>query len=409
MTGLAPARTTPISTATIIFAGGGSGGHIYPGLAIAEQVRVLADQRKTAQPRIVFVCSERELDSRILTDAGVTFVTSPARPALASIKGMARFALAWRSAVAANRRLLRDAGTLGPVHVCAMGGFVAAPCVRAALVERTKSGSALGVTMVNLDAVPGKANRWIAPRCDRVFTALPVAEHFMRSGSWQVVPPIVRARASVTRSPRECRIALGLDPDRPVLMVTGGSQGLRSLNEFVVAFAESPEVLRALRDGAWQVLHQTGRGFDEAIARRYAKLGIDAIVVAFSDRMSEWWGAAELCVATAGAGTIAEVWCNRVPGLLLPYPHHRDQHQKLNARLLVEAGGGSGGVRLGEDLIDAGRNLERNGATLVELLARPDLREGMRKALGSLGPADGAAQIAQALLDEISLGAPRTA
>jgi UDP-N-acetylglucosamine--N-acetylmuramyl-(pentapeptide) pyrophosphoryl-undecaprenol N-acetylglucosamine transferase len=385
-----------VATHTLIFAGGGSGGHIFPGLAIAHAARAMAESRTTPPPTCLFVPSDRPLDARILDDAGERFSPSPAKPIIMRPRGIARFLASWGPAIRHARALLRDAKKQGPVHVVAMGGFVAAPFAQAARVER------VSVTMVNLDAVPGKANRWIAPRSSRVFSAALVDQrHRPRSGpTWTFVPPIVRPSATHRGTPAECRAKLGLDPARPVLMITGGSQGLRSLNDFAVAFA-TDALGKVLRDQHWQVLHQTGRNLDDTVRAAYQLARIDAIVVPFTQDIGLWWGSADLCLCTAGAGNVAESWQSSTPALMLPYPHHRDQHQRLNARALERTPKGPG-VVVGTDLIDPLANLRENGAALAELLQESKRRVELRTALASLGPADGAERIARALLDDIA-------
>lgn len=383
----------PILTSTLIFAGGGSGGHIYPGLAIAEQIQTLAATEPAARARCLFVCSDRPLDQKILKDAQAEFEISPAKPVRSSVKGMLAFASGWTKSVWHAKRVIKQCRKTGPVHVVAMGGFVSAPFVHAARKAKCP------VTMVNLDSVPGKANRWIAPRVAMIFSAAPVPDEFKprTQAFWMDVPPIVRAQARSSLSRAEARSALGLDPGRPVLMVTGGSQGLRSVNEFVTAFAGSPAGARSLAQHRWQVLHQTGKNLDQAAADAYRAAGIDAKVVPFTDQMGLWWTSADLAICTAGAGNVAEIWCNKTPALLLPYPHHKDQHQKYNAAALEKAGG----VVVGVDRITPADNLQQNAATLEELLATPARRDQMRAALEKLGQADGAERIARALLDAL--------
>lgn len=371
----------------MVFVGGGSGGHIFPGLAIAGEVERLAggDQK----PSCLFVISDRSIDAKIMGSESFASVPSPAKPMIPRPKGLLRFAQGW---LAAKRQAIEiltrgDWAASGGVEVVAMGGFVAAPFVSAA------KSLGIAVTMVNLDAVPGKANGYIARRADRIFTAARVPEARRRGGAWVEVPPIVRSSVCATGTRGDCCRALGLDATRPVLVVTGGSQGLRSLNEFVCAFAAS-ESGACLRGGRWQVLHQTGRGLAAAAEVAYREAGIEARVVEFFDRMGQWWGAADAAVCTAGAGTIAEAWINRVPCLLLPYPHHKDEHQKHNAAPLVECGG----AVLGKDLIDPARNVARNGPELRAILSDAPRRAEMRANLGKLGPANGAERIAKALL-----------
>lgn len=373
-------------TTTFIFAGGGSGGHIYPGLAVADELRRLA--QPGCDVRCIFLCSDRALDAEILSRSGYPFVRSPARPIIMRPRGLVRFLAGWGRSVRESRALIREHSAHGIIHLVAMGGFVAAPAVQAARAEHAP------VTMVNLDAIPGKANRWIARRVPRVITAASVPERF--SGPhWTQVPPIVRAASRPRADQPACRAALGLDPHRPVLMITGGSQGIRTVNAFVTAFGSSEHGQKTLRDGRWQVIHQTGKNEDEKAALAWRTAGIDALVQPFTDRMGDWWGAADLAVCTAGAGNVAEIWQSKTPAMLLPYPYHRDQHQKFNAAALQARGG----VTVVTDHIDAAANVRENGPELQALLADPARRAQMREGLASLGPADGAERIARTLLD----------
>lgn len=388
----APAQDMP----TFIFAGGGTGGHLYPGLAIAAEIRAAAKM----PVRTVFVCSDRPLDREILEKARVEFVASPARPMSVRLTAAIKFCRAWGVAVRQSRRLIRQyRGENGsePVMVVAMGGFVAAPAAQAARVENVP------LTLVNLDAVPGKANRWIAQRTDSIFSATRLRGG--NSAGITFVPPIVRGAAIATGAKSDCRRRLGLAPDAPVLMVTGGSQGARSINDFMVAFAASDMGQHALKVDpeaagrpAWQILHQTGKDADTAVAEAYKKAGLRAVVRPFADAMGDWWGAAELAIARSGAGNVAEVWANKVPTIFMPYPFHKDEHQRYNAQELETAGG----VRVVRDQVEAARNIETAGPVLRELLDEHELRKQMWAALEKLGPANGAAQIARSLLEVVT-------
>ena len=375
----------------LIFAGGGSGGHIFPGLAIAAEVQRLCAPGPS--PEMLFVTSDRGIDAQIMAPLDFPHVASPARPMILKPMGLIRFVQGWEAAVQQATDILTNSRPpqYASRHVVAMGGFVAAPFVRAAANARVP------VTMVNLDAVPGKANKYIARHADRIFTTARVSpQHRGRKDRWWIeVPPIVRKIAGWNRLRDACRIHLGIDPTRPVLMITGGSQGLRSLNEFVTAFAASEAGQRTLKAGQWQVLHQTGRNLDEAARTAYKNAGIDATVVPFNEHMGDWWGASDLAVCTAGAGNIAEIWQNKTPALLLPYPHHKDEHQKFNAAPLSDCAG----AVVCKDWIDPALNLQHNAAELESLLSDPDRRAAMRANLEKLGPADGATRIARALLD----------
>jgi UDP-N-acetylglucosamine--N-acetylmuramyl-(pentapeptide) pyrophosphoryl-undecaprenol N-acetylglucosamine transferase len=381
------------STPVVIFAGGGTGGHLYPGLAIAEELR---SPIGPGGAKCLFICSNRPLDARILDAAGATFVPSPAQPLSARPRGMVRFLKTWGRAVRDARGVIRaakrEAGA-GKVVVVAMGGFVAAPVVQAARVERVP------VMLVNLDAVPGKANRFIASRvrsrggggatgAGNVVSTIPVRGDV--AGEWPTIGPIVRSQARATGDVATCRRSLGLDPAVPVLMVTGGSQGAKSMNALMVELAGREAALF----GGWQVLHQCGKGEAEGVLQSYLGAGLErsrVVVQEFSDRMGDWWGAAELAVCRAGAGSVAEAWANRVPTVFLPYPFHKDEHQRWNAEPLAVAGAAA----IEKDHVDAGKNVAQAGATIVSLMRDAARRRVMRDALEKLGAANGAAEVAR--------------
>ncbi len=375
---MTPAR--PASTRVFIFAGGGTGGHIYPGLAIAEQLQA----RLGASCSCLFVCSQRPIDRQILSGEGAAFEAVPAKPLSLRPRGFIQFCYGWGPSLRAGRALIQQAraahGAAAPL-VVAMGGFVAAPIAQAARAERCP------VALVNLDAAPGKANRWIAGRANRCFSTFAVAAPYARA--WTVVPPIVRSGALATCTRREARAQLGLDPEKPTLMVTGGSQGAGSINQFLRCFAQDrPEALRG-----WQILHQTGEDDNQALIQSYETAGVTQRVERFVKGMGLWWRAADLAISRAGAGSVAEAWASAVPTLFLPYPWHKDQHQRLNAQGLEAAGGAS----IATDLIDPTKNLAAVGGLLNDLLTDGARRACMAQAISRLGPVDGAARIAEAL------------
>lgn len=376
--------TADQSNRAFVLAGGGTGGHIFPNLAIAEQLELLIGRR----PRCVFAVSARPLDAQILKDESREFEVIPAEPFVLRPRGFLKFLNSWGRSVRAARELLqklkRDHGR---VDVVATGGFVSAPVAQAARVERVP------VTLVNLDATPGRANRWIARHAARVFTAAETP-----SVNWPVIRPLVRAAAMAPGDARACRKKLGLDPDRPVLFVTGASQGAGTINKLLVALVEKHASDFVSR--GWQVIHQTGPRTDakdiENSRGALKSAGISAIVEAFFREMGVAWGAADLAISRSGAGSVAEAWANATPSVFLPYPYHKDQHQRANAAILLRAGA----CVVEDDLIDPEKNAGGAGATLLELMRDDAKREAMRAALKSLGPAEGASTVARALVGE---------
>ena len=355
----------------IVFAGGGSGGTIAPGIAVAQRLRDLAPEVEC-----VFLCSERPIDSSMLAAASMSHHTMPACPPSRSPLGLVRFARAWRS----TRRAAR-AHLFAGSQVVALGGYVAPPVVAEA------KACGLHVTLLNLDAVAGRANRWIARHAGTVLTS--TSSNLIGAGEPMGVP--LRREVLAQVPPSESRFRLGLDPDRQTLLVTGASQGARSLNAFMLAFLDS----HAEHLAGWQVVHLSGEGGDrDRLRAAYLKAGVVAHVLEFLEAMGDAWGAADLALSRGGASSIAEIAANAVPAVVAPYPWHADQHQAANARDLITVGG----VVLVEDAVEPEGNLQSIGPTLGKLLGDIGQRAAMRRALEARPRQDAAVEISRRLL-----------
>lgn len=372
-----------MSRPVAIFAGGGTGGHIFPGVAIAEHL-----EQSVPGCELHFVCSTRPGDAAMLKATGRPFSAIAAQPFGLRPRSLLRFLGSWGESVRAMRSLIAAKRKAGPVVVVAMGGFVAAPAAQAARAERVP------VVLVNLDAVPGRANRWIARHARRVLTAAKVP-----GSDWEYVRPIIRRSAMAPGDRAACRRMLNLDAGRATLLVTGASLGARTINEFMLAWVERHSAL--LR--GWQVIHQTGQGEHDGLRSAYDRAGVPAVVVPFLDAMGAAWGAADLAVSRSGAGSVAEAWANQVPTLFLPYPHHKDEHQRLNAMPLADLGG----AVIERDLVDPMANLAVAGETLARLVRDPSSREAMAGRFADHGPPQGATLAAQAITELWGLEDPR--
>lgn len=364
----------------LVFAGGGTGGHIYPALAIAEWAAQLDGRVRTH-----VLCSTRGVDAEILRGEGVEFTALPAQPPVARAGPMLRFARAWLPSVSRARLVLEDCLAEGPAVLVAMGGFVCPPAVSGAIKE------GVPVVLVNLDAVPGKANRWVGERAERCFTAAEVPQN------WTFVGPIVRPGLIEPIDAGAARARFGLDPAVRTLLVTGGSQGARSINGLM-------ERLAVAHPGAfagWQVIHQTGsQHAPGAVRAAYTRAGVRSWVDHYLTDMPGAWAAASLSIGRCGAGTVGEAWATRTPAVFFPYPYHADQHQKRNAQPLVRAGS----AVVFDDLVDAERNAAEYGGVIMGLLTDPERLGALAEPAARLGPADGASRIAQALLGMMDRG-----
>ena len=306
---------------TIIFAGGGSGGHLSPGIAVAE---ALVELDPSIDP--LFLCSERAIDREVLTGAGVAFEPIPAAPFVLQLRGLLRLISSLPRATRRSRDILVRTRASA---VLALGGFVSVPVARAAVRGH------IPLALLNLDAVAGRANRVVARWANTVFSAPPGGG--LRRDRIEFVSVPVRRAARAPANAGECRQRLGLDAQRPTIVLTGASQGSAALNEALPSIVAKHAAL--LRE--WQVFHLCGGGDSQrvdALRQCYQSAGITAVVQPFLHEMGLAWGAASIAITRAGASSVAEVALNRVPAIFVPFPHHRDQHQRLNAEPLVRAG-----------------------------------------------------------------------
>ncbi len=361
----------------IVLAGGGTGGHISPGLAIAERIRAMDSTART-----IFACSARAIDASMLREAGAEFFPIRAEPFSASPRGFCHFLLGLIRARAEANALIRKNR---PTWVVSLGGFVTPPVAAAA----RRAG--VPILLVNLDAKPGRANRLVARCATRTVSAVAVTKipHFASAITGMPIRRIAIAPASTEL----CRAELGLDPAVRVLLITGASQGAQSLNELAVHLARSS----GHRFREWQVLHLCGGNPLGGIARyerAWRESGVRAAVIPFMHRIGLAWGSAEIALSRAGASSVAEAQANQVPTIFAPYPYHEDLHQRENARPLVE----TGAALMELDLIDPHKNMSGLGARVLELMDSAERRYAMRKALQSMPPADSAEQIADFVL-----------
>ena len=342
-----------------VIAAGGTAGHVLPALAVAEALGERGVQ-------VSFAGSPDRVEARLVPEAGYEFDAFessglPRRPGLALARALVTAARAPASCLAILRRR-------GPDVVLGGGGYVSGPMVVAAGLSRTPA------ALLEADAEFGLANRLAAPFARRVFLALPIAG---RDGSKYSVtgrPVPLRSRAVPAD---EARRRFELPADGPVLLVLGGSQGARRLNELAVE-----------RWGAAgpAVLHISGERDYPALRDRVVRP--DYRLLAFTDEIGAAYSAADLALARAG-GSLWELAAAGLPAVLVPYPHATADHQAKNARFFEEAGGA---VAVDES------DLERVPKLVEELLADPVRRSGMSEAMQRVARPEAAGEIAEELI-----------
>lgn len=300
-----------------VIAGGGTGGHVTPALALGEAIVDRGDE-------VLFVGSAHGLESKLVPDAGFELEVLPSEQVMGrNLLGRIKGAFSILRSVGRARRIL---ARFEADAVISVGGYAAMP---AALAARSRG---CPLFLVEPNAIPGRVNRLTARFARCVFTGFEsAAQHLPASTETRCLGvPLRRSLYRAFSSNDEARV-----PSTPLrLMIFGGSQGARQLNDAV------PTALARLAPHSIDVFHQTGEADREAVTRRYSEAGIAAEVVAFERNMPTRYRWADLAICRAGALTVAELALAGMPALLVPYPFAADDHQAANARSLEESGAG---------------------------------------------------------------------
>jgi UDP-N-acetylglucosamine--N-acetylmuramyl-(pentapeptide) pyrophosphoryl-undecaprenol N-acetylglucosamine transferase len=365
---------------TILLAGGGTGGHLYPGVAVAEALCTVWPQ---ANP--LFLCTEKEIDRVILEPTGFEFIPQPIVPWRRSIGGTLKFSRSWFATQDLVKKALRERK---PLAALGLGGYAAGAALRAAAKNK------IPCAILNPDVIPGKANQLLlkyvrASCCQFEATAERVDAKDREKLRFTGCP----IRSDIRSLPPRQQAArrLGLDPMLHTLVVTGASLGAQTVNEAVLT------LFQGLTLRGWQVLHLSGREHAAAVRLGYRELSVPAVVIDFTPAMADVWAVAELAISRSGASSCAELTACGVPSILFPYPFHKDMHQRANAKVLSDAGAAV--------LLDDEKDAKLNAGTLrpaVEsLLYDAQKRTRMSDAARALGKPDAAENVAR-LITEIA-------
>jgi len=351
------------SAPQILIATGGTGGHLYPAFAVAEEIEC-----RWPSARVTLTTGSRDIEREVCQSAGRTAIPLPLVPTAAARRRPLQFVKAlW----AARRMAGRLVAELRPHVVIGTGGFTMTPVVHAAL--RAK----IPVVLLEQNAIPGRATRLFARR-----TAV-VCSSFERMD-----PPLTGAIVSVTGNPVRASIAvLSMTEERPrdAILILGGSQGARALNESMGWIAANhPQAL-----APWTVLHQTGGARSaEELAATYQRNGIRADCRPFFADMADAYVQAGLVIARAGATTMAELACVGVPVVLVPYPYARDLHQHANAKMFADRNAAML-IEQGDDDATTARRI----LVALESLASKAAKADMARQLRALAKPDAASRV----------------
>jgi len=350
-----------------IIAGGGTGGHLFPALALAQKLR----QRSVD----VFLVGAGSASERaILRCEAISFRTI-------KIRGFKGKSLGGRFATLASlpQALIQSWAILREVKphvVVGMGGYASGPILLMAALLRFPT------IIHEQNAFPGLSNRILGPLVDVVALSFPESVPFIRGKRRAVTGnPIREALFGADRI--KARENFGLQSHRLTILIFGGSQGARRIN---LAMLEALPHLQRFRERV-QFLHAAGEQDLPLVKRAYEEAGWVAEVRPFFQEMAEAYASADLCLCRSGASTVAELCALGKPALLIPYPYAANDHQRLNALALVRIGG----ARM---LLDGELSGKAIAAFLEEVLAKPSLLEEMGRSAKELGRPDAASRLA---------------
>ncbi len=355
----------------VILAGGGTGGHVYPALAMGDALR--ADGH-----RVHYYGDATRLEGRVAPARGYTFRgISAAQFPRSGLVAKVRFAASLVVSIWRTRRLLRaDGATL----VLGVGGYVMAPTLLAAWT--------LGIPSAIHEAnvAPGLANRLCARVAGLVFLTFADTARRLPGGAEKITVGCPVNPTILSGDRVEAAARYGFDPARPVLVAVGGSLGALKLNEVTRAAAQDP--LRT-----YQILHITGPRYEEEVRSSYGQIPGGVVLRGYEDRMADAFALADLVLCRSGSSTLAELCAVGKPSLLIPSPNVTDNHQEENARGLERAGAS-------EVVVERGLEVDVVVTRLRSLLGDAERLAEMGRAARALAKPDVAAVIARRLSAE---------
>lgn len=356
----------------VIISGGGTGGHIFPAVSIANALR-----ERFPGIDILFVGAEGRMEMERVPKAGYTIVGLPVSGF--DRKNMLRnFKVLWRlwKSIRRARRVIKS---FGPQVAVGVGGYASGPTLKAA----QKRG--IPTVLQEQNSYPGVTNKMLGKNARVICTAYDEAARFFPDGKVILTGNPVRASLlDRSLSPAEAKQQLGFDPARPLVLVVGGSLGARTINRSMAAG------LKQFADNGVQLLWQTGKAYQEEIPGAIAGMPQSIKATPFIDDMGTAYRAADLVVARAGAGTISELQLLGKPALLVPSPNVAEDHQRKNAQALVNH-------QAAEMVLDVDAPSQLVDRTL-RLIKEPERLHYMSQAISAMALRDSADKIVDQII-----------
>lgn len=366
-----------MSQMCFFFAGGGTGGHIYPALAVAEKIK-----KEAPSAKIHFFCSSRQIDKKILSKTDFEYTQLPAQGlSLNPARLLKFFKTFFQSAKIAGERFAQCSD---PV-IIGVGGFAAAPVCWAAHKKK------LPVFLVNVDIVPGKANKLIARWAEKIFVQFEDTKEQLKKYREKIAAVGCPLRSSFENpKPSNAIEKLGLDKYKKLLLITGASSGSQNINRTVCSLIN---FFNGFAD-KWQIVHLAGVNNYEDVKKGYSGAKFSYKVLDYYDEMADLLSAADLVIGRSGAVSVAEYAAAGAPSICIPYPFHKDMHQYLNAAKLVEAGA----AVIVDDVADEQDRREWLAEELADLMKNEQKLSEMKKCCSAAARRDAAEKIAAEIL-----------
>ncbi len=357
----------------IIFSGGGTGGHIYPALTLIDTIK-----NKLPDTEFLYVGTEKGLESDIVPKTGINFSAMQLEGGLERHFTLSNFKRA-ADAILSIRRAGKIIDDFKPDVAVGTGGYVCGPVLLAASLKK------IPTLIQEQNAVAGITNKILSKFVTKIAVGSKLAlKNFPADKTIYTGNPI---RAEVLTAKREDGLReFNFSSDKPVILISGGSRGARSINLAMV------DVLKNVKDFNAQFLHVTGKTEYESVTKNLGDIPSNAKVVPYLYNMPQAMAMADLAIFRAGATGLAELTARGVPAILIPYPYAAENHQEFNAMELVKVGAAR--MILNKDL-----TAEILSAQIEELLKNPAELQKMSAASLSIGRPQAASEIADLILD----------
>ncbi|HAK89375.1 MAG TPA: undecaprenyldiphospho-muramoylpentapeptide beta-N-acetylglucosaminyltransferase [Nitrospiraceae bacterium] len=367
----------------IIIAGGGTGGHLYPGIATAEEFK-----RREQKNSVFFVGTEHGIEAKVIPREGypIRFLKAEGLVGKSLFKKIKAF-FVFLISIIESYRILKS---IRPDIVIGVGGYASVGMVFTAYLKGVPT------MILEQNSVPGLANKLLGKFSDAVAVTYQESTSFFPRDRCYLTGNPIRKQIADRNADKDADkdtdpyTLFPLEKEKFTVFVFGGSSGARNINKSMI---EALNYLLDLRQNI-QFLHQTGQGDYEKVKDVYRRLGFNGIVVPFIYQMAEAYAVADIVICRAGATTLSEITAVGKPAILIPYPHAAANHQELNARKLEDMGA----ARM---ILDRELSGEGLAEALRELYSDEKARKEMRNAASAFGRMDAAEKIVDIALSLI--------